>query len=102
LNEASDDTYLPSLSMLEMLGRLVDEVSDATFFFGKHVITAEVPVKTRNLQFTVIIQLTYNPSYSACFFFQSEQYFSLKKNQPTVFFNRLIIPAERLLCHQNL
>jgi hypothetical protein len=80
LNEASDDTYLPSLSMLEMLGRLVDEVSDATFFFGKHVITAEVPVKTRNLQFTVIIQLTYNPSYSACFFFSvGTIFFSQKK-----------------------
>jgi hypothetical protein len=79
LNEASDDTYLPSLSMLEMLGRLVDEVSDATFFFGKHVITAEVPVKTRNLQFTVIIQLTYNPSYSACFFFSRNNIFLSKK-----------------------
>jgi hypothetical protein len=30
--------------------------------------------------------------------FQPEQYFSLTKNQPTVFFSRLIIPAERLLC----
>jgi hypothetical protein len=29
------------------------------------------------------------------FFFQPEQYFSLTKNQPTVFFSRLIIPAER-------
>jgi hypothetical protein len=28
-------------------------------------------------------------------FFQPEQYFSLTKNQPTVFFSRLIIPAER-------
>jgi hypothetical protein len=27
--------------------------------------------------------------------FQPEQYFSLIKNQPTVFFSRLIIPAER-------
>jgi hypothetical protein len=30
-------------------------------------------------------------------FFQPEQYFSLTKNQPTVFFSRLIIPAERPL-----
>jgi hypothetical protein len=29
------------------------------------------------------------------FFFSRRQYFSLTKNQPTVFFNRLIIPAER-------
>jgi hypothetical protein len=36
----------------------------------------------------------YNPSFSACFF-QSEQYFSLTTNQPTVFFSRLISPAER-------
>jgi hypothetical protein len=42
------------------------------------------------------VHLAYNTSYSACFF-QSEQYFSLTKNQPTVFFSRLIIPAERLL-----
>jgi hypothetical protein len=27
---------------------------------------------------------------------QPEQYFSLTKNQPTVFFSRLIIPAEQL------
>jgi hypothetical protein len=43
------------------------------------------------------IHLAYNPSYSACFF-QPEQYFSLTKNQPTVFFSRLIIPAERGHC----
>jgi hypothetical protein len=41
------------------------------------------------------VHLAYNPSYSACFF-QPEQYFSLTKNQPTVFFSRLIIPAELL------
>jgi hypothetical protein len=40
------------------------------------------------------VHLAYNPSYSACFF-QPEQYFSLLKNQSTVFFSRLIIPAER-------
>jgi hypothetical protein len=32
-------------------------------------------------------------------FFQPEQYFSLTKNQPTVFFSRLIISAERLPRH---
>jgi hypothetical protein len=40
------------------------------------------------------VHLAYNPSYSV-YFFQPKQYFSLTKNQPTVFFNRLIIPAER-------
>jgi hypothetical protein len=33
-------------------------------------------------------------------FFQSEQYFSLTTNQPTVFFSRLISTAERLLYGQ--
>jgi hypothetical protein len=42
--------------------------------------------------------LAYNPSYSACFFYP-KQYFSLTKNQPTLFFSRLIIPAERLHEH---
>jgi hypothetical protein len=36
----------------------------------------------------------YNPSFSACFF-SSNKYFSLTTNQPTVFFSRLISPAER-------
>jgi hypothetical protein len=40
---------------------------------------------------------TYNPSFSA-YFFQSEQYFSLTTNQPTVFFSRLISIAERDAC----
>jgi hypothetical protein len=40
------------------------------------------------------VHLAYNSSFSACFF-QSEQYFSLTKNQSTVFFNRLISPTER-------
>jgi hypothetical protein len=35
-------------------------------------------------------------------FFQPEQYFSLTKNQPTVFFSRLIIPAERLHIYKKL
>jgi hypothetical protein len=30
----------------------------------------------------------YNPYFSACFFFQPEQCFSLTTNQPTVFFSR--------------
>jgi hypothetical protein len=42
------------------------------------------------------VHLAYNPSLFSLFF-QPEQYFSLTKNQPTVFFSRLIIPAERLL-----
>jgi hypothetical protein len=45
------------------------------------------------------VHLAYNPSYSACFF-QPEQYLSLTKNQPTMFFNQLIIPAERALCRK--
>jgi hypothetical protein len=42
----------------------------------------------------------YNPSFSVCFFFQSEHYFSLTINQPTVFFSRLISTAERDLSIQ--
>jgi hypothetical protein len=37
---------------------------------------------------------TYNPSFLACFF-QPKQYFSLTRNQLTVFFSRLISTAER-------
>jgi hypothetical protein len=46
----------------------------------------------------VPVHLAYNPSYSACFFSQNNIFLS-QKNQPTVFFSRLIIPAERLQCY---
>jgi hypothetical protein len=42
------------------------------------------------------VHLAYNPSYSACFFSRNNIFLSQKK-QPTVFFSRLIIRAERLL-----
>jgi hypothetical protein len=41
------------------------------------------------------VHLVYNPSYSAGFFSRNSIFLS-QKNQPTVFFSRLIIPAERL------
>jgi hypothetical protein len=41
------------------------------------------------------VHLAYNPSYSA-YFFSRNNIFLSQKNQPTVFFSRLIIPAERL------
>jgi hypothetical protein len=41
------------------------------------------------------VHLSYNLSYSACFFSQNSIFLSQKK-QPTVFFSRLTILAERL------
>jgi hypothetical protein len=68
---------------------------------SRHIVkdSLSIPNESRHILLAFgPVHLTYNSSYSACFFFQPEQYFSLTKNQSTVFFSRLIIPAERLLC----
>jgi hypothetical protein len=67
---------------------------------GLQPVTLDIENFSKMVKFLGPVHLAYNPFYSAYFFFQPEQYFSLIKNQPTVFFSRLIIPAKRLLNHE--
>jgi hypothetical protein len=60
-------------------------------------LTGQVKGKQTNLGNLGPTHLAYNSSFSACFFNRNSIFLS-QKNQPTVFFSQLIIPAERPPC----